>query len=181
MYCFGKVPAISFSLIVASNKVGEMWSNETITIAGRLTPTVTTVSNGFTDYGTFAANGLPNATINVSLTKPDMTSVNLTTTTDTHGAFSVSYNPNVAGDWGWVAWYPGEAKAWITYGTTYSEWNPFTVTAPTSTTPVVSPSPTPTSTPAAGTPVEYIYAAVAVIVIVIIAIGAYAYTRRSKK
>jgi outer membrane protein assembly factor BamB len=180
MYCFGKVPAVSFSLSVASNKGAAMWSNETITIAGRLTPAVTSVSNGFTDYGTFAANGLPNATILVTFTKPDMSSLNLTTTTDRNGAFSISYNPNVAGDWGWVAWYPGEAKAWSTYGTAYSEWNPFTVTAPTST-PATSPSPSPSPSPAAGTPVEYIYAAVAVIVIVIIAIGAYAYTRRSKK
>ena len=47
--------------------------------------------------------GLPNATVVVSFSKPDLTPVNVTTTTDKNGDFTVSYNPTEVGNWGWVA------------------------------------------------------------------------------
>jgi hypothetical protein len=160
-----------------------MWNNETITIAGRLTsnPDMAVWDYDSKSYKPQASEyhpGLPNATIIVSFTKPDTSSVNVTATTDNKGYFSVSYSPTDVGDWGWVAYYPGQRKIGITYSEAYTEWNKFTTTPTTSPATSSSPSPSP---PPAGMPVEYIYAAVAIVAILLIAVGAYAYTKRSKK
>jgi outer membrane protein assembly factor BamB len=186
MYAFDDSPCVGFDLHAASDKGTTMWNNETITVAGRLTsnPDMMVWNYDSKSYKPQASEyhpGLPNATILISVIKPDMTSVNLTATTDQHGYFTISYSPTQTGDWGWVAYYNGMRRVGITYNPAYTEWNPVTVSAPPSTTPVTSSSPSPSPSPAAGTPVEYIYAAIAVIAIIIIAIGAYAYTRRSKK
>jgi hypothetical protein len=165
MYCFGDTPVCSdFSIFTAASKTGEMWSNETLSVAGKLTP------------------GVTNATIIISVNKPDLSSQNYTTTTDNFGNFQTSFQPNTAGDWGWVAFYPGEDKEYVIYPAAYTEFNSIKVTTP----------PTPGTAPGGngdgngdgvtpGIPMEYVYAAVAVIVIVVIAVGAYAYTKRSKK
>jgi hypothetical protein len=184
MYCFGNTPTATISLTYAANKVGTMWNNETLTIAGRVQPTVVSSPDpetGTGSFGNFAVNGLYNATVNLSFTKPDSTSENLTTTTDAFGNFVLSFKPTAVGTWGWIVYYPSQANAWITYNTAYSEWTQISVTAAPSS--VVSPTSTPTTSPstAAAIPVEYVYAAVAVVIIAIIAFGAYAYTRRGKK
>jgi outer membrane protein assembly factor BamB len=169
LYCFGDSVSASFSIFASSDKGETMWNNETLTIGGVLQPTVTTEF-----YGSFGANGLPNATVKVSLTKPDMTSENMTTTTDNYGRFTLSYSPTEVGDWGWVAWYDGEAKSDVLcYNPAYTEWNPFTVTSPTAS----EPEPPPEE---GGVPVEYVYVAVAVIVIVLVAVGVYVFMRRGK-
>jgi outer membrane protein assembly factor BamB len=157
VYCFDDSPTVSTSIWAESNKGAQMWSNETLDICGQLSPKI------------------PNATVMLSVNKPDLSSVNVTTTTDNYGYFSVSYSPTEAGKWGWVTYYAGQQLPYVTYDAAYTEWNPVEVVSPPS--PEVSPSPPPSG----GIPVEYIYVAVAVIAIALIAIGAYAYTKRSKK
>jgi outer membrane protein assembly factor BamB len=183
VYCFYDSPTVSVGISASSDKGAEMWSNETLVISGKLNP------------------GIPSATVIVSLTKPDMTSINLTATTDNLGYFSFSYNPTEVGQWGWVAYYSGQEKPTITYNAAYAQWTAISVTAapiaesstqtvaPTETSTLVETA-TPTSvvtvtaTPTTGTDnisVEYIYVIVAVIAIVVIAVAAFAYTRKRKK
>ena len=204
LYMFSDNPNIQTSIYANADKGAEIWSNETITINGKVQPEVTVTNNGFMDFGTFATNGLYNATIKVSITKPDGTSENLTTTTDYLGRFNLSYSPTEPGNWGWVAYYEGVLTPLISYSSAYSQWTPFTVsmapveptptpvmtpsstlapTATATTTPTVEPTPTPTATPTSifgGMPTEFVLAAVAVVVI-IAAIGAYVFTKRRKK
>jgi hypothetical protein len=152
-----------------------MWSNETITISGKLHATVNYTSPDEVTQPFYS--GLPNASVILSINKPDLSAVNVTTTTDLYGDFSVSYSPTEAGNWGWVAYYAGQQLPYVIYDAAYTEWKPVEVVSPPSPeTPTPSPPP-----PSEGIPVEYIYVAVAVIAIVLIAIGAYAYTKRSKK
>ena len=63
--------------------------------------------------------GLPNAKITISFTKPNMDSVNVTTTTDNRGKFTVSYNPTEVGNWGWVAYYEGNVQTRLIYDAAY--------------------------------------------------------------
>ncbi len=148
-----------------------MWNNETLVIEGRLQPVVT---DGL--YGSYMANGLPGATVKLSLTKPDGSDVSLEKTTDDKGYFSFSYSPTDVGEWHWVAYYEGGETPWITYGGAYTEWNPVEVTSPPSSEPTNGEEP-----PPEGIPMEYIYAIVAVIAIIVIAVAAYAYMKRGKK
>jgi hypothetical protein len=176
LYCFNDSPSVDFSLYATSDKGTTMWNNETITMAGRLTanPTMAVWNYDSKTYVPEASDyhpGLPNATVLVSLTKPDMTSVNLTATTDNHGYFTISYSPTDVGDWGWVAYYDGMRRVGITYNGAYGEWNPFTVSSPTASGGEENP-------PANGFPMEYVYATVAVIVIVLVAIGVYLFVKR---
>jgi outer membrane protein assembly factor BamB len=175
VYCFDDAPRVSTGIYAASNKGEQMWSNETITISGKV-HAIENYTNAY-DVTKQYYPGLPNATVILSINKPDLSAVNVTTTTDNMGDFTASYSPTEVGDWGWVAYYKGQQLPYVTYNAAYTEWNSFKVTAP----PIPeTPTPTPTPPPS-GIPVEYIYVAVAVIAIVLIAIGAYAYTKRSKK
>jgi len=210
LYCFDDSVTVPAGLWAAADKGQEIWSNETVSVAGRVfmqTQYPNPFDPTFIEYLT---PGIPNATVKVSLTKPDMTSTNLTTTTDYLGRFSLSFNLPEVGDWGWVAYYEGVQKPAIAYGPVYSEWTPVKVIAapvvatptptptpnPTQTaTPIATPTPSPqaTATPAltttptesattfGGIPIEYVYAIVAVVVIVVLAVGAYVYMKRSKK
>ena len=102
-----------------------------------------------------------------------------TVTTDDEGNFMASHVPNVAGDSGWVAWYDGEEKPWITYEAVYSEWYPVTVNSPGSPSGNGNGNGNGTEPPpTAELPVEYIYAAIAVIIIVVIAFLAYFFLRK---
>ena len=204
VYCFDDTPKEPTSIYAAANKGASMWSNETIMIKGQVKgTTLGTVFGDLTteiDVDSSLHPGLPNATVVLSFTKPDMTSVNVTATTDKLGFFTCSYNPSEVGDWGWVAFYEGEAKPAITYNAAYSEWTAFSVDAapveatptpvatPTSTpvvtptsTPIVTASPEVTATPIqnAAFPMEYTYAIVAVIVIAIIAVAVF-FLRKKK-
>ena len=175
LYAFKDQPVAEFSISAAANKVGEMWNNETLTIRGRLLPTPGPIlpevdeEFGFQRYDT---NGYANGTVKLSVTKPDGTDVAMDTTTDNDGWFEFSYNPTDVGEYGWVVYYDGEVKDWITYLPAYSEWTTVTVTSP----------PTGETTPPEpeGIPIEYVYVAVAVIVIVLVAVGAYIFLRRRK-
>ncbi len=192
LYMFKDITNSPMSLSVTSNKGSTMWNNETILFAGRLNPTPTT------DYGSFASNGLPNATVGISLTKPDGTSINLTATTDALGYFTTSYQPTDLGQWGWVAYYNGQTKPDIIYNPSYTQFQEVNVTqAPNQSTPTIAPSETPTATPTAtitptatvaptatpkpATDYTVYYVLIAVIVIVVIVVGAYMFMRRGKK
>jgi hypothetical protein len=138
--------------------------------------------------------GIPDAEVILSLTKPDMTSVNVTTTTDDHGRFTLSYTPNVVGDWGWVVLYEGESKSpSLTYSAAYTQYSTFKVVNPPSQT---EPSPTPMQTPtpaasatpqvtatpiqnAAAFPMEY-FVIIGLIVIAIVVVIAYVYIKGKK-
>jgi outer membrane protein assembly factor BamB len=203
VYCFDDTPKEPTSIFAVSNKGEEMWSNETIMIKGQvLGTTVGTVFRDLTTIGDVDSSlhpGIPNATVQLVFTKPDMTSMNITATTDKFGYFTASYNPNIVGSWGWVAYYQGQKLPYLTYDEAYSQWTAFNVIAapveatPTpvvtpTPTPVVTPTPTPevtptpTATPETGTSPTTTYIIVAVIVVIIIAaIGAYVYTTRKKK
>jgi outer membrane protein assembly factor BamB len=123
----GKI--VEFTISSAANKAGEMWNNETLIIRGRLLPTP--CIDEITGFGSYDTNGYANATIKLSVTKPDVTDEALEETTDHDGWFEFSYNPTEVGDYGWVVYYDGEEKPWITYLQAYGEWNSITVTSPT--------------------------------------------------
>lgn len=176
LYCFDDRPKICTDINAASNKGAAMWSNETIVIEGKLDALQTMVFMNEPGEPTLDYHpGIPNAEVLVTFTKPDGTAVDVTTTTDEDGYFTVSYQPNVTGTWSWTAWYQGKDNIGSTYAYSYTVDNTVKVASP-------GEAPPPNGNhEAAGIPVEYIYAAVAVIAIVIIAIGAYAYIKRTKK
>jgi hypothetical protein len=153
LYCFDDSPSVDFNIYAAASKGAEMWNNETITISGRLLANPMELEYRYSDgkYVPFASNfhpGLPNAQVQLSLTKPDGSNVPLTATTDQSGYFNFSYSPTTPGDWGWVVYFEGKRSTGLTYNEAYSEWNPVKVVeAPTQPTPVTTPTPTPTATP----------------------------------
>jgi hypothetical protein len=184
VYCFDDTPTVDMSIWADDNKGETMWNNETLEICGQLTsnPMEQVFVPEFDEEGEYVDGswvtqenayhpGIPNATIEMYLSKPDGSDETLTTTTDKTGAFSFSYSPTEVGEWGWVVNYNGETKPAVTYSEAYGEWNPVSVTSP-----VASPSGEPDET--GGLPMEAIYIAIAVIVIVVVAIGAYMFLKR---
>jgi outer membrane protein assembly factor BamB len=172
MYAFAPTCQQDFTISAAASKTGEMWNNETLTIRGRLLPTVRIDET--TGFGTYDTNGYGNATIYLDVTKPDNTDDASQATTDSNGYFEFNYNPTAVGDYGWVVYFNGEEKPWITYMQAYGEWTPITVSSPTAS---GGTEPPPSG---GGIPMEYVYVAVAVIVIVLVAIGVYIFMRRGK-
>jgi outer membrane protein assembly factor BamB len=170
LYAFASTCYQDFTITASANKADEMWNNETLVIRGRLLPTVRIDENGF---GTYDTNGYANATVNLSVTKPDNTDEAMDTTTDEDGWFEFSYSPTEVGDYGWVVYYDGEEKPWITFLQAYGEWTPISVTSPTA-----SGGTEPPPENGGGVPVEYVYVAVAVIVIVLVAVGVYLVMKR---
>jgi outer membrane protein assembly factor BamB len=172
MYAFADTCYQDFTISAAASKTDQMWNNETLTIRGRLLPTVRIDEE--TGFGTYDTNGYANATVYLSVTKPDNTDESAQTTTDSDGYFEFNYNPTAVGDYGWVVYYNGEVKPWIAYMQAYGEWTPITVSSPTAS---GGTEPPPSG---GGVPMEYVYVAVAVIVIVLVAIGAYILLKRGK-
>lgn len=172
VYCFEDHKTVPFDIWAEANKGTEMWNDETLEICGKLSPNNAYTEEGVT-YGSFDAYGLPNATINLSLTKPDGTDVSLTTTTDNRGAFSFSYSPTDVGEWGWVVYYDGETKPWISYDQAYGEWNQISVNSQSA-----APSNGGNEPAPAEFPMEYVYAAIAIIVVVVVAFLAYFFLKK---
>jgi outer membrane protein assembly factor BamB len=207
LYCFDDTPMVTTSMFATSNKGTEMWNNETLIINGTLT-CLTYYPNPINASFVEQFNpGLPNATVTVSFTKPNIDFMNVTLITDSMGRFSGSFDLTDVGDWGWVAYYEGQTKPAISYSAVYSEWNPVSVVAApqaTNPTPQTSASPqetatstvteaptvtstaNPTVTPTSSTlfggmPIEYLYVIIVAIVVVVIAVVVYTYTKRGKK
>ena len=174
VYCFDDKPTVSTSIWAESSKGAKCWANETVVISGALRAPVTytypldpTITE---DY----YPPIPNAEILVTFTKPDGTLVNVTATTDEMGLFEASYNPGVAGNWTWTAWYEGKELPHISYSYAYTEDMPLKVVSEEEPTNGEEP-------PTEGIPTEYIYAIVAVVAIAVIAITGYTYMKRRKK
>jgi outer membrane protein assembly factor BamB len=180
VYAFDDKKVLPMSVTVNSDKTGQIENGEAITFSGRLNttqrfyvPAEPTIGTGEIDEWYYP--GIPVAKITVSLTGPNLASVDLTATTDRNGYYNVSYNPTVAGTWNWQAEYQGQEFPGdsFSYSSAQSETGSVEVLVP--------PTPTPTATPSAEVPSEYTYVAVAVILVAIVAIGIYAYSRRRKK
>jgi hypothetical protein len=197
LYCFDDSPTVDFNLYTTINKGGEMWNNETISIAGQLTskPMMKEwdyTSLSYIDKASQYYPGLPNATVQISLTKPDGSNVQIEAATDKSGYFNISYNPTETGNWGWTAYYEGKRTTGETYNPAYTQWNTVNVIAaplsPTQPTPVPTDSPTATpevtQTPeetAVNNTMTYALVAIAVVIIIVVAIAAFMYTKRKKK
>ena len=171
VYCFDDSPKVGMSVNAEASKGSEMWSNENVVIKGRLTSNPDEMTFDGTTYVAIPSDlhpGVPFEEVKVSFTKPDGSSLNLTSTTDTNGYFTVSYTPTELGNWGWVAFYEGKRTSGLTYNAAYTEFNTISVNSPSA----VSPETTATPTTNLGFPVEYVYAIIAVIIIAIIAVAA---------
>jgi len=148
LYCFSETPTIPTTLTATTAKTS-INKDETITVTGQITP------------------GLPNVQVTISFTQPDQESVDVPTTTNLYGAFSVSHTPNISGDWAITAWYEGKAYPCYTYTASASSPNTITVKDTTNT------SPTPTIQPSTLTITNeaIIGIAAAIIVVIIVAIA----------
>ena len=176
LYCFEDTAEVSTDMWAVSSKGAQMLPNETVTISGGLRAPMTYADERVPTISEDYYPPISNAEVLVTVTKPDMSLVNLTATTDGMGLFEVSYTPDEAGDWGWVAWYEGKELPQVTYNPSNTEWYLLKVVS----------EETPTNgngeePPPAGIPTEYIYAIVAVVAIVIIAIVGYLYMRSRKR
>ncbi|MCW4010708.1 MAG: PQQ-binding-like beta-propeller repeat protein [Candidatus Bathyarchaeota archaeon] len=193
IYAFSDIQTVETTVWAESSKGSEMWPNEAITIAGTVNG-VSSYINPLDESVQTMYPGLPNAEVIISFTKPDQTSINVTATTDNFGNFQAEFTPTIVGQWGWVAYYPGQKSSAVNYAEAYSSYNELNVVAQSNTdstpqatqTPTTTESPTTqaTSTPtetANALPVEYIYAAIASIVVVVIVVAAYAYTKRKTR
>lgn len=207
LYCFDDSPVVDFSMYATANKGAEMWNNETLTIAGQLTSNPNMMvwdynSHTYLPEPSEFHPGLRNTIVQIALTKPDGSSVQLNATTDASGKFAISYVPSEVGPWGWVAYYEGKRTTGLTYNEAYSEFNQVDVAAapvaptpeptaeptptPTSTptptpSPVITPTPTPSPATISGTSAASLYLAAAVIVAIALVAVAYVFAKRKKK
>ena len=132
-----------------------MLLNETVTIGGKLDP------------------GIPDATVLVTFSDPNQTTMtDVPTTTDSMGYFEVSYTPDVAGNWTWMAWWNGADLVSHSYSYAYGDLNVLQVMG--------LEAQNGEEPPPEGIPIEYIYAIVAGIAIVVILAVAYLYLKRRK-
>ena len=166
MYAFTTTWTVPFSIVSAANKQ-EMWNNETLTVEGRLQPTVHIDPE--TGLGSYETNAVPGLTVKLSVTLPDGSDSSQETTCDDDGYFTFNYNPTQTGDYGWVAYFEGDVKPRLAYLAANGEFTPLTVNSPTT----GGGSQPPPEQTGEGIPIEYIYVAVAVIVIVIVALAVY--------
>jgi outer membrane protein assembly factor BamB len=190
--CFDSAPVVEMSISAASNKGAEMWNTETLEICGELTANpivyVWDADEEDPSTGVWIAQasefhpGIPDAEVQLYLTKPDGSDVSLTTTTGEDGYFEFSYSPTEVGEWGWVINFDGGVHPEVIYAAAYGEWNPFTVNSPTA-----GPSNgngngdgngNGTEPPPESLPMEYVYAAIAVIIIVVVAFLAYFFLKK---
>lgn len=145
LYCFDDTPVVNMNLYATSSKGAEMWNNETITIGGQLNAVPVMMQ---WDYDVHAYLPVPSeyspamrdVTVQISLTRPDGSNVQLSATTDNDGKFAIDYAPTAVGLWGWVAYYEGQRTVGLTYGESFSEFNYVNVVSP-------GVNPAPTSTP----------------------------------
>ena len=176
LYCWEDTHEVYTDLWAVSSKGAEMLPNETVVISGGLRAPMTYADERVPTISEDYYPPISNAEVLVTITKPDMSLVNLTATTDGMGLFEASYTPDEAGDWGWVAWYEGKELPHVTYSPSNTEWYLLKVMSEeTPTNGDVEPP------PEEGIPTEYIYAIVAVVAIVIIAIVGYLYMRSRKR
>ncbi|MCW4010224.1 MAG: PQQ-binding-like beta-propeller repeat protein, partial [Candidatus Bathyarchaeota archaeon] len=127
LYAFrDPLPTQAFSIYAEADKGDVVWNNETISIQGRLWPTPKTYTDPEgdpTNLGVYDTNRLANASVALSLDKPDGSNQMLTAITDNDGYFGFSFSPTSVGDWGWVALFAGEELGWIEFEEAYTEYH----------------------------------------------------------
>lgn len=175
VYCFDDAPRVAISISSDFTKGAKIKLNETVTIRGRLFAIPEEImydyeKKAYIPVQSTMRPGIPNATVHISIIKPDMTTVNLTATTNKQGFFEVSYNPETMGWTCWVAWYDGKTMPGITYNGFCTEDYWFEVIPLTTGTPAYQPS--------AISPETLIIAAV--IIIVVVAVVVYTLKQRKK-
>ncbi|MEM2703015.1 MAG: PQQ-binding-like beta-propeller repeat protein [Candidatus Bathyarchaeia archaeon] len=162
VYCIDDTLTVDTYMWANADKT-ELPINGTISISGRLytkveweIPEVAYYPSTYEAY----SPGIPKATLIVTFIKPDNSMVNLTTTTDSYGCFTISYNPDQAGTWQWIVWYEGKEMPLHSYryGYAFTDTQTFNVTAP------------PSTKQAPAWPPEYTYIAVAIVVVIIIVV-----------
>ncbi|MCW4010707.1 MAG: PQQ-binding-like beta-propeller repeat protein [Candidatus Bathyarchaeota archaeon] len=193
LYAFMDQPAACMEIRGWTNKGEEMFAGESLEIHGQLLAVSSFTPLHIESEPQILYSAIPNAEVQASFTNPDGSSTNYTATTDENGFFKVTLVPNDAGSCGWVVWYNGEEKPWITYEAANSEWYPVEVISqsgsetpePTPTpivtsTPETTPTTEPTATPESSSniPMEYVYAIIAVVVIAILAVVAYIFLKK---
>jgi len=172
VYCFSEYPALSSSLSInlsiSEVRVGELASGN-----GQLSP------------------GISNATITITLSKPDGTVSRIQTKTAAKGGFIFSFVPDAEGDWTISAQWLVDKSYYTSSG---SESVLLTVSAPIS--PTNSGLPTPGTTPIHSAsnsptipwdqqkigdiPMLYIYVAIIAVLVIVIAIAGSVYLKNSK-
>ena len=174
VYAFDDKQILPMGISATIDKGSQILSGETITLSGRLNTSQRffveaepTLGSGQIDEWYYP--GIPSAKLSVLLTNPNQASVTLNATTDSKGFFNVSYSPNVAGNWTYSVWYPGQEFPGdgFSYSAIQSDTKTLEVTAPV----------TPTPSPSIGPQSQIGYSTIAVIIIIAIAaiaIGAYA-------
>jgi outer membrane protein assembly factor BamB len=173
LYCFSDGGKEWMTMSAWSSKGGQMNTGETVTIGGQVGP-----YPEYGGYGSMSGNGIPNAQVIVTFTKPDSSTETLQTTTDNFGQFSIDYKPNSVGTWSWVAAYAGEDKGAAIYSAAYSQANALQVLSQGQGTEA---TPTSTEGPIGGIAVELIYIIIGVVAVAAIGVGAFFYTKRTKK
>jgi outer membrane protein assembly factor BamB len=177
LYCFADTHEVCSDIWAVSSKGAKMLVNETVTISGGLRVPMTYADERVPDYSEAYYPQIADADITVTFSGPNQTMIDVTGTTDAEGLFEVSYTPDVAGNWTWMAWYEGKELSHISYTYAYGDLNALEVVGP-ETEP--SNGENGEEPPPEGIPVEYIYAAVAGIAIVVILVVAYLYLKRRK-
>jgi outer membrane protein assembly factor BamB len=177
LYVFKDQPSVEIEIRSWNNKGEQMYADEALEIHGRLVGVCEfTPEYPIHDPETFYPP-IPGATVMVSFTNPDETTVDYSAVTDEDGFFMVEHVPTVAGACGWVVWYEGEWRpSGAYYETAYDEWHEISVVS--SSSPDTEPEPDTEPPPTGALPLEYLYAAIAVIIIVVVALLAYFFLKR---
>jgi hypothetical protein len=133
--------AINLSMSTKSLALGD-----SLTVTGTVSPTVSGLSP------------VSGASITLTYTKPDGTTITSTSTSGSDGSFNDTYTPNVTGNWKVSASWPGD----VTYLGATSSTEQFTVT----------------DNSLGGVPSVYLYVIIVIIVIAIGAVGVILYKRK---
>jgi outer membrane protein assembly factor BamB len=183
VYCVGQSSSGTTTygpFLTANINQNQIKQNEAITISGTLNP-----------------SGI-NATVTITLSKPDGAYVDVPAVLDNLGRFSISYSPTMPGKWQASAWYSGTTPSGMSVASGNSPTLDFNVAAlpspePTATptpspsptlTPVASPTPSITASPSpapnagSGIGIEIYLAVAAAVVIAIVAAAALVLRKR---
>jgi hypothetical protein len=147
VYCFSEYPALNSTVTIELAKP-KVALGEAVTGFGNLFP------------------GMANASITVSLVRPDGAIVNIDVATSEKGAFNFAYTPDVVGNWAVAAQWQSDKSYYLS---ATSEQAPVEVTA------------APTSFPPSGVPIEYVLAAAVIISIIVADVLVFVYMKRPKK
>ena len=178
VYSLANYPILNSNITIALDK-SDAFQNELVTGFGVLAPR------------------LLNATVMVTLTRPDSILVELRVATSEPGYFTFTFAPNMVGNWTvsaqWLSdksYYSSAASAPVSLTVNTSPTPIPTETPPPTPTPTASPTPSPSPSPTPtpfeelkviGIPILYVYASVIVGLVVVIAVAGFALRKRNEK